>query len=103
MRILQVNTSDLGGGSQIISGRLATRYRARGPEAAPGVGFRYGHDPSTFLIPNAARRTPVARAAGRARDRLRQVPVPYAAQAGDALALAAEPSRARRVLRGFED
>src|SRR4051794_3534066 len=103
MRILQVNTSDLGGGSQIISGRLATGYRARGHESALGVGFRYGHDPHTFLIPNDARRTPIARAAGRARDRLRQVPVPYAAQAGDALALAAEPSRARRVLRGCED
>lgn len=103
MRILQVNTSDLGGGSQIISGRLARGYRARGHESALGVGFRYGDDPNTFLIPNDARRSPIARTAGRARDRLQRVRVPYAAQIGEALALATEPRRARRVLRGWED
>jgi glycosyltransferase involved in cell wall biosynthesis len=103
MRILQVNTSDLGGGSQIVSGRLARGYRARGHESALGVGFRYGEDPHTFVIPNDARRTPVARAARRARERLQRAPVPYAAQVGEALALATEPHRARQVLRGWED
>jgi glycosyltransferase involved in cell wall biosynthesis len=103
MRILQVNTSDLGGGSQIVSGRLARGYRARGHESSLGVGFRYGEDPETFVIPNDALRPPLARAAARAKQRLARVPVPYAAQAGDALALAAEPRRARSVLRGLED
>ena len=103
MRILQVNTSDLGGGSQIVSGRLAHGYRALGHEASLGVGFRYGDDPNTFMIPNDALRSPLARAAARARDRLAKVPVPYAPEAGIALALATEPRRARRVLRGFED
>lgn len=52
LRILHVNTSDLGGGAERSATSLAAGCRAAGHRAWVAVGKRRGDDPHTLLIPN---------------------------------------------------
>jgi glycosyltransferase involved in cell wall biosynthesis len=101
MRILQINTSDHGGGAQSISYRLHQAYAARGHDSNIAVGFKYGDDRDVIEIPNLEKRRQAAQrlfpleAAMRKRvflDRL----APLIGFAGD-------PRRYAAVFRGHED
>ena len=50
VRILQVNTYDLGGGAAAVSRGLHINYRRLGEEARLAVGRMYGNDPDTFQL-----------------------------------------------------
>jgi glycosyltransferase involved in cell wall biosynthesis len=52
LRILQVNSYDIFGGSAKISWDLFQAYRARGHHSYLAVGFKNSDDPDVFRIPN---------------------------------------------------
>lgn len=59
MRVLQVNTYDLGGGAEAVCRSLHLSYRSLGADAYLAVGRRYGDDPGVAQIeryPEAERR-----------------------------------------------
>ncbi len=60
MRILQVNTSDIGGGAEGSAWNLFQEYRRRGHESWLAVGFKRSNDPNVFEMPRP--RPPVFRA-----------------------------------------
>jgi glycosyltransferase involved in cell wall biosynthesis len=101
MRILQINTSDHGGGAQSIGYRLHQGYKARGHQSNIAVGFKYGDDPDVIEVPNLEHRHKAARnlfpleAAMRKRAGIERL-APLVAFAG-------EPRRYAEVLRGHED
>lgn len=103
MKILQINISDLGGGAQVISSKLASHYTAQGHDCVTAVGWKYGDRPDVVEIPNRERRPRRARAAARVATALRRIEHGYTHAAADAIELAAEPRRARSVWRGEED
>ncbi|MCL5961439.1 MAG: glycosyltransferase [Chloroflexi bacterium] len=53
-RILQVSTSDIGGGAEKIAWDLLHNYRLRCCTAWLAVGYKRSDDPDVFLIPNDA-------------------------------------------------
>lgn len=50
MKILQVNTYDLGGGAAAVGRGLHVNYRRMGEDARLAVGRMYGSDPDTFQL-----------------------------------------------------
>ena len=52
MRILQVSTSDGGGGAEGSAWKLFQAYRDRGYNSFLAVGTKYGHDKNVVTIPN---------------------------------------------------
>lgn len=71
MRIVQVNSSDCGGGAEAICMALHREYRAAGHDAWVAVGERRSTDMHVVEIPNDALRNPWARFwAGRAKGPL---------------------------------
>jgi glycosyltransferase involved in cell wall biosynthesis len=52
MRILQVNTSDSGGGAEDSAWQLFTEYRKLGHSSRLAVGYKRTQDKDVFLIPN---------------------------------------------------
>jgi glycosyltransferase involved in cell wall biosynthesis len=57
MRVLQVSTTDEGGGAEKIAWNLLQSYKALGHESWMAVGFKKSSDSSVFEIPNHARRS----------------------------------------------
>jgi glycosyltransferase involved in cell wall biosynthesis len=62
VRILTVNSADLGGGAERVGRELHQAYEAAGEEAWLAVGTKRGTDPHTIEIPNRAARSGWARA-----------------------------------------
>lgn len=60
--ILQVNTTDVGGGAASVAFSLHNAYRARGHRSRMAVGAKRSKDPDVAEIPNAASRNGWARA-----------------------------------------
>lgn len=58
LRILQVNTADIGGGAEKIAWGLFWAYRSRGLSSQLAVGYKRSRDPDVWLIPNNSSRTP---------------------------------------------
>jgi glycosyltransferase involved in cell wall biosynthesis len=54
MRVLQVNTSDHGGGAQAIAYSLHRAYVSRGHKSAIAVRTKHGSDPDVYEIPSGA-------------------------------------------------
>jgi len=57
LRILQVNTVDIGGGAEKVALDLFRSYRARGHSSSLAVGYRFGNDPEVVPIPRCYRRS----------------------------------------------
>ncbi|HEX4719330.1 MAG TPA: glycosyltransferase [Thermoleophilaceae bacterium] len=53
MRVLQLNTSDHGGGAQAIAYSLHRAYALRGHDSAIAVGTKRGSDPDVYEIPRS--------------------------------------------------
>jgi glycosyltransferase involved in cell wall biosynthesis len=56
LRILQVGTTDFGGGAATVASTLARGFRARGCEAWLAAGQKTSDDPNVFLVPDDDRR-----------------------------------------------
>lgn len=68
MKILQVSTSDIGGGAERVARNLHTAYRARGHDSWLAAGRRQSDEPGVLEIPqwaSAPPAAPVFRAASR--------------------------------------
>src|SRR5438093_505980 len=90
MRILQVNTADLGGGAEAVARQLLDAYRARGHWSRLAVGVKRSDDPDIMRLPRAGEGTRVASLARRL--------------AGDRFAHAVrDPPGLLASLRGSED
>jgi glycosyltransferase involved in cell wall biosynthesis len=98
-RVVQINTSDTGGGAERIALDLHSAYRAAGWSARLLVGHRSTALPGVELIPGDAARTAPARVAVEAARRLR----PHAAHLAQAVSAAAQPIRSSQRLLGLED
>ena len=105
-RIVQVSTSDIGGGAERVAADLHRSCLARGLDSTLAVGFRFDDVERTVLIPNDANR------GAWARTLLPLAPTPASAMeqmgAGKRFArrlvkTLAEPRRAWRISRGYED
>jgi glycosyltransferase involved in cell wall biosynthesis len=102
VKILTVNTADLGGGAERVGRELHEAYAAAGEEAWLAVGAKRGTEPHTIEIPNRAARSGWARAWMRLADMLPQ----HGAGFHVARALretVAEPMRSAARRRGEED
>src|SRR5260221_404390 len=54
MRILQVNTTDVGGGAEIVARQLFEGYRSRGHWSRLVVGVKHLNDPDVVVLPRAS-------------------------------------------------
>ncbi|MDQ1599068.1 MAG: hypothetical protein QOD68_542 [Actinomycetota bacterium] len=98
-RVVQINTSDTGGGAERIALVLHAAYRAAGWSARLLVGHRSTTLPGVEAIPGDAARAAPARAAVAAARRLG----PHAAHLAQAVSAAAQPIRSSQRLLGLED
>lgn len=57
LRILTVNTSDLGGGAERVAWNLFNEYRRRGYQSNLAVGYRSLDDPDIVALPNQEKRS----------------------------------------------
>lgn len=57
LRILQINTADLGGGAEGSAWNLFQSYRTRGHNSWLAVGCKRSNDPDVLLVPNDAYRS----------------------------------------------
>lgn len=95
--VLQVSTSDIGGGAERVAMSLHAAYLERGLDAWIAVGNRFGDDPRVLAIDNDRARAGWTRTVTRLlRDR------------GDSAAIraalvATDPIRYSKILRGRED
>jgi glycosyltransferase involved in cell wall biosynthesis len=105
MRILQVSTSDQGGGAERSAKNLLEAYRGMGHDSWLAVGKKQGSDPNVFVIPNEDSRNAIARTI----DRLRRENEPSIGGVrglGRAMTMArnlAEPARSLTTRLGHED
>jgi glycosyltransferase involved in cell wall biosynthesis len=90
LRILQVSSSDIGGGAERVAWNLFDQYRTRGYQSHLAVGYKRSADPDILLIPNDQKRT------GWARWWTKQQPLGLARKL-------AEPIRTLDQLAGLED
>jgi glycosyltransferase involved in cell wall biosynthesis len=86
MRILQVNTRDLGGGAEGSVWNLFQSYRSRGQASWLAVGKKLTNDPDVFLIPNEQYRPAWTRFWWKDRDRLASRPRSYFVELASLLA-----------------
>lgn len=96
MRILQVNTFDVGGGAETVASRLHTTYRQAGAQARLAVKKKLGDDPDVFTIPEADAFLTAATAIG-------SLGLPGCGLLGQVLRDAARPGAWRNRSRGVED
>lgn len=98
-RVVQVSTSDLGGGAERIALDLHEAYRSRGWSASLMVGHRIGDLPGVVDIPGDEARGWFARSSSDAAERIRPA-MPRLARATYAIG---QPLRSIRRLYGAED
>lgn len=106
-RILQIGTSDSGGGAAAVADNLAAGYRRRGIRVRYAVGRKAGDDPDTFLLPDDTRPfyrfTGYARAQSWLRQRAGRHPNRGWGLLSRSLRSLAHPGSARRRATGLED
>jgi len=101
--VLQVSTSDIGGGAEKVVMDLHGRYLDLGVDSWVAVGAKHSDSSRVLEIPNEPSRSAWARALeARAASIEREGGVARKALSR-ALLLAAEPERYERMLRGIED
>lgn len=103
-RVLQVSTSDIGGGAEKVALDLHRAYLARGVDAHLAVGRKHTDEPGVVEIPNEARRGGWARTLTAAAERVSGAhPVGLRRLVGRGLLLAADPLRYGAIAQGVED
>jgi glycosyltransferase involved in cell wall biosynthesis len=105
MRILMVNSEDLGGGAAKVAMDLVRGLSDRGFAVRLAVGHRAGHDPRVLAVPNESSRSKKARALRSAVQRLEQLNhrVPGTWRLSRVVRWLAEPVREWEASRGVED
>jgi len=104
LRILQVNTQDVGGGAANVAMALHEAYREAGHDAWFAVGAKHSQRDDVLAIPNERSRPMPVRVLRRAARHFKAAErVRGAWRLGTALENAAEPRRQRAVADGFED
>lgn len=106
MRVVQVSSADMGGGAERIAADLHRTCLERGVDSTLAVGYRFDDIPHTVTIPNDRLRSAWARAVLRFEPPVPAPPAklgPAALLARRAIKTVAEPSRAWRRSRGYED
>jgi glycosyltransferase involved in cell wall biosynthesis len=104
--IVQVSTADVMAGAERIAADLHRASLARAIDSHLAVGFCFDDVPGSVLIPNDERRSRWARTLLRLQPRLPRPPIRPSIAAlavRRALKVAAEPGRAWRRSRGYED
>jgi glycosyltransferase involved in cell wall biosynthesis len=106
LSVVQVATSDIGGGAERVASDLHRMVRRRGIDSTLAVGFRFDAAGDATLIPNDANRSAWARMVLRRVPPIRDFSAPLspanlALRRG--LKTLAEPRRAWVRARGFED
>jgi glycosyltransferase involved in cell wall biosynthesis len=106
LRAVQVSSSDIGGGAERIAADLHRGALERGLDSRLAVGFRFGGVPGAIAIPNDVNRSLWARAV---LSLLPELVAPPARLSAPSIVLRrglkalAEPPRALRRARGYED
>jgi glycosyltransferase involved in cell wall biosynthesis len=103
MRILQINTSDQGGGAAGSVWNLHHAYRARGHEAWLAVGEKHSDAPFVVEIPGDEHRTAWARWLYRLPRQMQSLRVRGGGRISRAVMALAEPGRFWRYIKGTED
>lgn len=106
LSVVQVATSDIGGGAERVASDLHRMLRRRGIHSTLAVGFRFDAAGDATLIPNDANRSAWARVVLRRVPPIRDFNVPLSPAsllARRGLKTLAEPRRAWMRARGFED
>lgn len=106
LRITQVSTADVAGGAERIAADLHRAYLRLGHDATLVVGFCFSDLPGTVLLPNDEMRGAWARAWGSLAPPIPPKPARLgtgARMARQAVKAIAEPVRALRLLRGYDD
>jgi len=105
LRILLINTSELGGGAEESVRNLLQAYRSRGHQSWLAVGSKRSNDPNVLLIPQDSCRNFWAKFWIRAADELErfQDKVRGATRLLNLLRWIGEPSRQRAQAQGHED
>lgn len=103
--VLQVNTTDIGGGAAAIALGLHTAYRERGVNGWMAVASKRGKDPHVFEIPNDDNRNSWARAWKRGSEILTPLvdSVPGAYRARSAIRAIGSPASAIKRSFGRDD
>jgi len=96
VRILQVNTFDVGGGAEMVASRLHASYRQAGNRARLAVKKKLGDDPDVFAIPETGAFLKASTAIGSLR-------LPGCGLLGQVLRDAARPGARGNRSRGIED
>ena len=103
MTVLQVNTSDVGGGAEKIVMDLNARYLKLGIDSWVAVGKKHSDSSRVIEIPNETSRGAWARGLEMRAAKMERAGGTARKTLSRALLLAAEPGRYRRILRGVED
>lgn len=100
--ILQIGTTDLGGGAEQVTMDLHAEYLRRGLDSWVAVGHRITDDERVLLIPNDASRSAWARLLAGA-SRATAAPGPLRMTLARVLLYLSDPARWSAVLTGLED
>ena len=104
MSVLQVNSSDVGGGAERVMTDLHEQYLQRGIDSWMAVGRKHSKSPRVLEIPNDEARSAWARMLISEAERLSSPGESAARRAAEyALRAIAEPARYADILGGVED
>jgi glycosyltransferase involved in cell wall biosynthesis len=103
MRILHVNTSDVGGGAEKVAWDLFQEHRKRRHDAWLAVGAKYTDDPHVVMIPNERQRPAWVRMWRHAQASLHDAGYPRISRCASWLASVGELQRRWDLRRGIED
>lgn len=105
LRILHVNTSDLGGGAERSAWNLFRAYRQCGFNSWLATGRKYSDDPGVLVVPNELSRPRWTRLCRQVQSRGANTSLQPLAQLMDKLAWLGEPTRLieRYLILGVED
>ena len=101
--VLQVNTSDVGGGAERVMLNLHERYLALGVDSWIAVGVKHSESDRVLEIPNEPGRSGWARSLEATAASLEHDHGTAGRMLSRPLLLLAEPARYRRILAGAED
>lgn len=105
INILQVSTSDIGGGAEKVAWDLFQSYKELGYQSTLAVGTKRSNDPNVFCIPDSEYRNPVARFFISISSHVESSMGKISTIAGfnEKIKLAGEPRRVINRLKGHDD
>jgi glycosyltransferase involved in cell wall biosynthesis len=103
LRILQVNTADLGGGAEKVAWELLQAYRKRGHDSWLAVGRKSTDDPQVVKIPNEENRSKWVQEWRRVQASLHEAGYPRVSRCASWLGSLGELHRRFDLRRGIED